>query len=174
MMRNNTWAPHLFTCYHCANTRLVNVTFANPPYWGLQHFFANDTLIQDIRVVAPRWTAEIAGLMPFSVLRYTALRVFVDVGDDAVAIMSGPDYDPRQGPPHIAAAAAPTSGVVMRQLQVLSRSIAIGSEDFGNVTEVLIEDSAIGDDNGSCPWAFKIKMHSNILAYVANITIRNV
>ena len=55
----------------------------------------------------------------------------VEVGDDAVAIMSGNDNSGKL---------LPTRGVVFRRLFVRGRSVAIGSADSGNVTDVLFED----------------------------------
>jgi polygalacturonase len=170
--------PHTLTFVHCSNVTLSNVTVTNPAYWGLQHFFSNDTSISAVTILAPRWTREIAGFMPFSVLRYAVSDSYVAVGDDAVAIMSGPDWaDPagcaagNECP--VANWSWPTRDVSFRRLFVLGRSVAVGSEDFGNVTDVLFDDCTIGDDAGSAPWAFKVKMHSNVGCYVGAITVQN-
>lgn len=170
--------PHTLTFTHCSNVTLSNVTVSNPAYWGIQHFFSNDTSMSAVTILAPRWTREIAGFMPFSVLRYDVADSYVAVGDDAVALMSGPDW---ADPAGCAAAdrcpvanwSWPTRGATFRRLFVLGRSVAIGSEDFGNVTDVLFDDCTIGDDAGSAPWAFKVKMHSNVGCYVGDITVQN-
>ena len=170
--------PHLLTLTHCAHTAIVNVTITNPSYWGVQHFFSNSTLMSQVTILAPRWTREIAGFMPFSVRDYTVKDSYVLVGDDAVAIMSGPDWeDPSGCNASVVCPVAnwswPTSGVVFQRLFVRGRSVAIGSEDFGNVTDVLFDECTIGDDEGSAPWAFKVKMHSNVGCRVGDITVRN-
>ena len=92
---------------------------------------------------------------------------YVAVGDDAVAIMSGPDFvdgrcqsDASVDCP-VSRYSQPAMGIEFRRIFVLGRSFAIGSEDFGNVTDVLIEDCTIGDDEGSSSHAFFFKMHSN-------------
>lgn len=169
--------PHVLTFTHCANTSIMNVTITNPAYWGIQHFFSNDTALDFVTILAPRWTREIAGFMPFSVRRYAVADSYVEVGDDAVAIMSGPDW--AEG--DCAASAKcllanwswPTAGVSFRRLFVRGRSVAIGSEDFGNVTDVVFDNCTIGDDSGSSPWAFKIKMHSNVGCRVGDILVTN-
>ena len=170
--------PHVLTFTHCANTRLANITITNPPYWGVQHFFSNDTVMDFVTILAPRWTREIAGFMPFSVRDYTVADSYVEVGDDAVAIMSGPDWANGEGCDAsvlcpVANWSWPTAGVAFQRLFVRGRSVAIGSEDFGNVTDVLFDDCTIGDDAGSAPWAFKIKMHSNVGCRVGDIAVRN-
>ena len=63
--------------------------------------------------------------------------------------------------------------MLFRRLFVRGRSVAIGSADSGNVSDVLFEDCTIGDDEGSSPWAFKIKMHVNAPSHVAGITFLN-
>jgi hypothetical protein len=68
---------------------------------------------------------------------------------------------------------APTRGVVFRRLFVRGRSVAIGSANTGNVTDVLFDDCTIGDDEGSSPWAFKIKMHTNSPGLVGDIMVRD-
>eukprot|EP01079_Euglenida_sp_SAG-EU17-18_P008385 gene8385-1498_t len=85
---NNLKPPHVVTLSRCSGTAMSNVTVTNPPYWGVQHFFCNDTQLSQVTILAPRWTREIAvcesvftlstirppsmeGLMPFSVLGYT-------------------------------------------------------------------------------------------------------
>jgi len=169
--------PHVLTFTHCANTSLSNVTIANPPYWGVQHFFSNDTALNFVTILAPRWTREIAGFMPFSVRRYAVADSYVEVGDDAVAIMSGPDWADGDCAASAKCPVAnwswPTVSVSFRRLFVRGRSVAIGSEDFGNVTDVLFDNCTIGDDEGSAPWAFKIKMHSNVGCRVGDIVVSN-
>jgi polygalacturonase len=171
--------PHLLSFTHCARSVLENVTFQNPAYWGVQHFFSNDTVARGVTILAPRWTREIAGFMPFSVQRYAVSDAYVRVGDDAVAIMSGPDWKDPEGclpataPCAVANVSVPTAGVTFTRLFVTGRSVAIGSEDFGNVTDVVFDECTIGDDDGSAPWAFKIKMHSNVGCRVGDVLVRN-
>ena len=170
--------PHAVTFTHCAGCNVLNVTLTNPAFWGLQHFFCNDTVMANVTITAPRWTRQIAGFMPFSVRGYSVEDSYVHVGDDAVAIMSGPDFADPAGCPATAPCPAanwswPTAGAAFRRLFVRGRSVAIGSEDFGNVTDVLFDNCTIGDDEGSAPWAFKIKMHSNVGARVGDIVVQN-
>ena len=68
---------------------------------------------------------------------------------------------------------AHTRDMVFRRLYVRGRSVAIGSADSGNVTNVLFDDCTIGDDAGSSPWAFKVKMHVNQPGTVSGITFLN-
>lgn len=51
---------------------------------------------------------------------------------------------------------------------------AIGSSTYGNVTDVLMEGGRIGDDNGSSPWAVKVKTHTPRGGVVSNITLKGV
>jgi len=141
-----------------------NVTITNPAFWGLQHFFCNRSVLTRVTILAPRWTREIAGFMPWSVLDYSVEDSYVHVGDDALAIMSGSDASGRLWP---------TRGLLFRRLFVRGRSVAIGSADFGNVSDVLFDECTIGDDAGSSPWAFKIKMHLNHASLVSDIVFRN-
>lgn len=172
--------PHLVTFTRSSGIDLRNITLTNPAFWGLQHFFCNDSYAGALTILAPRWTRQIAGFMPFSVRNYTVEHSYVHVGDDAVAIMSGPDWknrscgsDPTSQCAVDLASPRETAGVIFRNLFVRGRSVAIGSEDFGNVTNVLFDKCTIGDDYGSCPWAFKIKMHVNVGCYVGDVVIRD-
>jgi len=151
--------PHVVTFIGSTGVTLTNVTIKNSGFWGLQHFYCNNSYMSHVTITAPRWTREIAGFMPWSVINYTVEDSYVAVGDDAVAIMSGPD--------------AHTRDMVFRRLYVRGRSVAIGSADSGNVTNVLFDDCTIGDDAGSSPWAFKVKMHVNQPGTVSGITFLN-
>ena len=156
--------PHVLTFTRCTEVQLRNVTIINPPFWGVQHFFCRKVASSHVTILAPRWTREIAGFMPWSVVDYTVEDSYVHVGDDALAIMSGNDE---------AGELWPTAQLVFRRLFVRGRSVAVGSADSGNVTDVLFEDCTIGDDAGSSPWAFKIKMHLNKPSHVSGIVFRN-
>merc|ERR1712224_274266 len=151
--------PHVVTFISSSDVTLSNVTVTNPAFWGVQHFFCNQSRITHVTILAPRWTRQIAGFMPWSVLSYSVLDSYVEVGDDALAIMSGSGH--------------PTRNVVIRRLFVRGRSVAIGSADFGNVTDVIFDDCTFGDDAGSSPWAFKIKMHQNLPSHVSDIVLKN-
>ena len=156
--------PHVLTFTRCTEVTLSNITVKNPPFWGVQHFFCNQSKSTGVTILAPRWTREIAGFMPWSVLGYTVEDSYVHVGDDAVAIMSGADE---------AGQLWPTARMVFRRLFVRGRSVAVGSADGGNVTDVLFDDCTIGDDYGSSPWAFKIKMHLNTPSHVSGFVFRD-
>ena len=158
-------APHVVTFVGCTGVTLRNVTVKNPPFWGVQHFWCNQSVADHVTIVAPRWTRQIAGFMPWSVLDYRVSDSYVHVGDDAVAIMSGADTG---------GVLRPSARLIFQRLFVRGRSVAIGSADFGNVTDVLFENCTIGDDEGSSPWAVKIKMHANRAHHVSRIMFRDV
>eukprot|EP00035_Acanthoeca_spectabilis_P038965 m.57811 g.57811 ORF g.57811 m.57811 type:complete len:472 (+) comp9377_c0_seq1:1197-2612(+) len=156
--------PHTLTFVGCTHISIRNVTLTNPAFWGLQHFYCNDSIHSHVTILAPRWTREIAGFMPWSVVNYSVVDSYVAVGDDALAIMSGNDA---------AGHLLPTTNLTFTRLFVLGRSVAIGSADFGNVSNIVFDECTIGDDEGSSPWAFKIKMHVNVPSHVSNILFRN-
>ena len=66
-----------------------------------------------------------------------------------------------------------TARVIFRRLRVRGRSVAVGSAVSGNISNVLFDSCTIGDDHGSSPWAFKIKMHVNEPSIVSGITFRD-
>lgn len=126
--------PQLLTFTRSSWITITNVTIANPPYWGLQHFFCNDTYMSHVTILAPRWTRQIAGFMPFSTLRYTVEDSYVEVGDDAIAIMSGPDFLNGQvcnvsSPCPVSPQSTLAAGFVFRRVFIRGRSVAIGSEE---------------------------------------------
>lgn len=157
-------APYPVTFTRCTDVTLSNITITNPAMWGVQHFFCNRSLASHVTILAPRWTRGIAGFMPYSVLDYRVQDSFVYVGDDAVAIMSGADESGRLWT---------TRGVIFQRLFARGRSVAIGSAVFGNISDVLFDECTIGDDQGSSPWAFKIKMHANHGNVVSGIVVQN-
>lgn len=126
--------PQLLTFTRSSWITVTNVTVKNPPYWGLQHFFCNDTYMSHVTILAPRWTRQIAGFMPFSTRRYTVEDSYVEVGDDAIAIMSGPDFlngkvCSASEPCPVSPQSAPATGFVFRRVFIRGRSVAIGSEE---------------------------------------------
>jgi polygalacturonase len=79
--------PHVITFTHSTDINLTNLTITNPPFWGLQHFFCNRSTHSHVTIVAPRWTRQIAGFMPWSVVNYTVEDSYVHVGDDALVVL---------------------------------------------------------------------------------------
>ena len=57
---------------------------------------------------------------------------------------------------------------------MLSRNFCVGSATFGGVYDLLVEDSEVGDDEGSAPWAFKYKSHQTFPGTMRNHTYRRI
>jgi polygalacturonase len=57
--------PHAVTFINTTNVTLSNVTITNPGFWGLQHFYCNRSTHRHVTILAPRWTRQIAGFMPW-------------------------------------------------------------------------------------------------------------
>lgn len=82
----------------------------------------------------------------------TVCSCHVDVGDDGISIKSGfYDTAPFQ--------LIPSANITIVNTTVLSRNVAIGSACFGGIYNVTMLGGRIGDDEGSSPWAVKVKTH---------------
>jgi len=82
--------------------------------------------------------------------------VWIDTGDDAISIKS-------VGP-------GPCDDVQIRRATLISRNFAVGEHTTGGITNILLEDSRIGDDQGSAAWGIKSKVPGT--GVVENITLR--
>jgi hypothetical protein len=62
----------------------------HPPPHGRQHFYCNNSRMEHVTILAPRWTREIAGFMPWSVINYTVEDSYVRTPTSATMFHSVP------------------------------------------------------------------------------------
>ena len=84
--------------------------------------------------------------------------VYIDTGDDAISIKA-------VGP-------GPCTDVRISHATLISRNFAVGEHTTGGISNILMEDSRIGDDQGSSAWGIKFKVPGT--GVVENITLRRI
>jgi hypothetical protein len=157
-------APKLFELVDARNISVIGGTFANSANWHWHVVFASDVVFLNVTVLGNRSWGGTDGIDPHSVSNVLIDGAHIDVGDDAIAVTSG-EHD-------VTKRLVPTVNVTVRNSFLVSRNFAIGSSVAGNVSEVLVEDTRIGDAFGSAPWAVKIKTHCPNGGNVENVTFR--
>jgi hypothetical protein len=95
----------------------------------------------------------------------------IDVGDDAVSVKSGRHWKTREK--------VPAQNYLFERIHIVHRNFAIGSDVSGDVRNISFVDSTIGTEDGSSPWAIKLKTDSaegGIAdgVYFRNLTIGNI
>jgi polygalacturonase len=134
--------PKLIIFDHCKHIRVEGVTIQNSPMWQLVPYYSDDVVIRNIRVLAPPHSPNTDAIDPFSSSHVVIDHVFADVGDDNIAIKSGPINSP--GPDD------PTRDITITDCTFLhGHGLSIGSEIAGGVQNVRAERIHFeGTDNG--------------------------
>jgi polygalacturonase len=134
--------PKLIIFDHCQHVRVEGVTIQNSPMWQLVPYYSDDVVIRNIRVLAPPRSPNTDAIDPFSSSHVVIDHVFADVGDDNIAIKSGPINSP--GPDD------PTRDVTITDCTFMhGHGLSIGSEIAGGVQNVRAERIHFeGTDNG--------------------------
>jgi polygalacturonase len=134
--------PKLIIFDHCKHVRVEGVTIQNSPMWQLVPYYSDDVVIRNIRVLAPPRSPNTDAIDPFSSSHVVIDHVFADVGDDNIAIKSGPINSP--GPDD------PTRDITITDCTFLhGHGLSIGSEIAGGVQNVRAERIHFeGTDNG--------------------------
>ncbi len=145
-------APKLLELVDGTNITVVGLTLSNSANWHVHLVYCTRVRFQKNTILGSRAFGGTDGIDPHSSSDVEISGAHIDVGDDGIAITSG-THD-RTG------ALIPSSGILVRDSYIRSRNFAIGSSVLGNVSNVTLQDSRIGDDEGSSPWAIKIKTHS--------------
>lgn len=159
--------PKLFELVDVANATITGMTFQNAANWHIHFLYCRNVRFLRNTVLGPRAWGGTDGIDPSSCSDVLIDGAYIDVGDDAVAVTAGGAHD-------LTGALMPTTRVTVRNSYLRSRNFAIGSATFSNVSEVLVTDTRIGDDEGSAAWGIKIKSHEPHGGDVSNITFRNV
>lgn len=157
-------APKLFELVDATRVRVEGMSFTNSANWHVHIVFSHDIVFSRVAVLGSRVPGGTDGIDPHSVTNMLIEDSHIDVGDDAIAVTSGP-HD-------LTGALMPTRNVTVRRCFLQSRNFAIGSATFANISDVVLEDSTIGDDEGSAAWAIKIKSHCPDGGVVSNITFQ--
>lgn len=134
--------PKLIILDHSKHIRIEGITVQNSPMWQVVPYYSDDIVIRNIRVLAPQHSPNTDAIDPFSSSNIVIEHVFSDVGDDNIAIKSGPINSP--GPDD------PSRNIVIRDCVFKhGHGLSIGSEISGGVQNVTAERISFEDtDNG--------------------------
>jgi polygalacturonase len=134
--------PKLVIFDHCKHVRVEGVTVQNSPMWQLVPYYSDDVTIRNVRILAPPRSPNTDAIDPFSSSNVLIEHVYSDVGDDNVAIKSGPINSP--GPD------SPSTNITIRNCTFMhGHGVSVGSELSGGAGNILAERIHFdGTDNG--------------------------
>jgi hypothetical protein len=158
--------PKLVEIVDAEDLVFEGMTYANSAFWTHHPTFATRVRYSGVTVLAPRAVGNTDGIDPDSSTDVLIEDCLIDVGDDGISIKSGYHDE--------TLALMPAANILIRNTTVLSRNIAIGSACFGGIYNVSMVGGRIGDDEGSSPWAYKIKTHVPYGGVVSGITLSGV
>lgn len=134
--------PKLIILDHCKHVRVEGVTIQNSPMWQLVPYYSDDVIIRNIKVLAPEHAPNTDAVDPFSSSHVVIDHVYADVGDDDIAIKSGPINSP--GPDD------PSRDITITDCTFKhGHGLSIGSEISGGAQNIHAERIHFeGTDNG--------------------------
>ena len=155
--------PKLIIFDHCKHVRVEGVTIQNSPMWQLVPYYSDDVTIRNIRILAPARSPNTDAIDPFSSSNVRIDHVYADVGDDDVAIKSGPINSP--GPDD------PSRNITITDCTFMhGHGVSIGSEIAGGVQNVTVERVSFeGTDNG-----IRVKANRDRGHDVGNLVFRDI
>jgi polygalacturonase len=116
---------------HTKHVRMEGVTVQNSGFWQIVPYYADDVVLRNIRILAPK-SPNTDAIDPFSSSNVVIDHVFSSVGDDNVAIKSGAINSP--GPD------APSINITITDCTFENgHGLSIGSEIAGGVQNVHAE-----------------------------------
>lgn len=155
--------PKLIIFDHCKHVRVEGVTIQNSPMWQLVPYYSDDVIIRNIKVLAPPHSPNTDAIDPFSSSHVVIDHVTADVGDDDVAIKSGPINSP--GPDD------PSRDITITDCTFLhGHGLSIGSEIAGGAQNITAERIHFeGTDNG-----IRVKANRDRGNDVGHLTFRDI
>src|SRR5260370_23738628 len=116
---------------HSKHVRMEGVTVENSGFWQIVPYYADDVVFRNIRILAPK-SPNTDAIDPFSSSNIVIDHVFSSVGDDNIAIKSGPINSP--GPD------APSRNITITDCTFENgHGLSIGSEIAGGVQNIHAE-----------------------------------
>jgi polygalacturonase len=134
--------PKLIIFDHCKHVHVEGVTIQNSPMWQLVPYYSDDVIIRNVKILAPANSPNTDAIDPFSSSHVVIDHVFADVGDDDIAIKSGPINSP--GPDD------PSHDITITDCTFMhGHGLSIGSEIAGGAQNIRAERISFeGTDNG--------------------------
>jgi polygalacturonase len=125
--------PRLIVFDHCKHVLMENITVQNSPMWQIVPYYSEDLTFRNMKVLAPGHDGHNTdGIDPFSSKHILIDHVFIDTGDDNVAIKSGQ--------PGSAGPDDPTVDVHLVDCTFKQgHGLSIGSEIAGGVQHIRVE-----------------------------------
>jgi len=155
--------PDLIIFDHCKHVRVEGITIQNSPMWQLVPYYTDDMVISHIRVLAPQHSPNTDAVDPFSSSNIRIDHLYADVGDDDIAIKSGPINSP--GPDD------PSRDISISDCTFMhGHGLSIGSELSGGARNIHAERVSFeGTDNG-----IRIKANRDRGNDVGNFSFRDI
>jgi polygalacturonase len=155
--------PKLIIFDHCKHVHVEGITIQNSPMWQLVPYYCDDVTIHNIRVLAPPRSPNTDAVDPFSSSNVHIDHLYADVGDDDIAIKSGPINSP--GPDD------PSRNITITDCTFLhGHGLSIGSEIAGGAENIRAERISFeGTDNG-----IRVKANRDRGHDVGNLVFRDI
>lgn len=134
--------PRLVVFDHSRHIVMENITAKDSPMWQLVPYYSDDVTFRNMKVLGAVGSHNTDGIDPFSSTNVRIEHVYIDTGDDNIAIKSGQPGSP--GPD------APSKDIVITDCTFLrGHGLSIGSEIAGGVQNVRAERITFkGTDQG--------------------------
>ena len=124
--------PKLIIFDHCKHVKVEGVTIQNSPMWQLVPYYSDDVAIRNVKILAPVGSPNTDAIDPFSSSHVVIDHVYSDVGDDNIAIKSGPINSP--GPDD------PSRDITITDCTFMhGHGLSIGSELAGGAQNITAE-----------------------------------
>lgn len=155
--------PKLIIFDHCKHVLVEGITVQNSPMWQVVPYYSDDVIIRNIRVLAPAHSPNTDAVDPFSSSHVLIDHLYADVGDDDIAIKSGPINSP--GPDD------PSRDITITDCTFLhGHGLSVGSEIAGGAQNIRAERIHFeGTDNG-----IRIKANRDRGNDVGNLLFRDI
>lgn len=134
--------PKLIIFDHCKNIHVEGITIQNSPMWQLVPYYTDNMVISHVKIFAPQHSPNTDAIDPFSSSNITIDHVYSDVGDDNIAIKSGPINSP--GPD------SPSRNITITDCTFMhGHGLSVGSELSGGAQNIRAERITFeGTDQG--------------------------
>ena len=148
---------------HCKHVRIEGVTIQNSPSWQVVPYYTDNTVIRNVRILAPEHSPNTDAIDPFSSSNMVIDHVYADVGDDNIAIKSGIINSP--GPD------SPSTNITITDCEFMhGHGLSIGSEIAGGANNIHAERIHFkGTDQG-----IRIKANRDRGNQVYNISFKDI